>query len=103
VKVLFLPDEFAELLHLGSKRSFAPYAETRREGTTLVVRIQLDDFTEDDVLLGITKNMLVILGNRYPASFCINLPIPPDAIASEMESSLEDGVLELRIPLRASS
>jgi hypothetical protein len=100
VKILFLPEEFSELLHLRSKLSFAPYTETIRAGENLVIRVGLEDFTEDDVLVAISKESLVILGSRPPASFCMHLFIPSDALLKEIEARIEERVLLITVPLR---
>ena len=98
---MFLPTEFSEVLHLEYKQSFAPYARTVREGAKVVLRIELDDFTEDDVLFAITKDKLIILGTRSPASFCLHLDIPSDADARGIEAHITDHVLIMEMPIHA--
>jgi len=100
VQILFLPKEFGEMLHLKWKPSFDRYAQMVREGGFVVYRVELADFTEDDVLVTVSDEMLVILGNRYPGSFCIQLKIPPDAVAERAAVRMIDQTLEITMPVQ---
>ena len=100
MRVLRLPNEFAELLQLETKPSFAEYARPVRLGDQIILTIDVNDFTEDDLLVALARNAIVIIGIRKPASFCLNVDIPPDALAEEMAVTIKDGVLELRMPVK---
>ena len=100
MKVLFLPREFSEVLHMRSRPSFEPYAKTVREGDNIEIRIGLEDFTEDDIIVAVAEELLAVLGTRPPASFCIQLFIPSNAVLKDIEAKVEERVLVVRIPLR---
>ena len=100
LKVLHLPSDFGALLHLGSKPPFTEYFRWLRIDDRLFARVDLGDFTEDDVLVAVTNNIVVIIGSRRPASFCLHLNVPPDGAIHELETRISGGVLELSMPLR---
>ena len=100
MKILFLPDEFSELLHLQTKHTFDPYTQMARVGEKLVVRMALEDFTEDDVVVAVAKDVLVIIGTHYPASFCMHFSLPSDAVLKDIQSTMADGSLQIEIPLK---
>ena len=99
--ILFLPEEFVELLRLDTKPSFVPYAEMLRQGETLVLRIEIGDFTNDEVIVAATKNLIIVLGSRYPASFFMHFPLPSDADGRRARSRVNDSVLVIEMPLKA--
>jgi HSP20 family molecular chaperone IbpA len=101
MRILFLPDEFSELLHLQTKHTFDPYTQVARVGEKLVVRMALEDFTEDDVVVAVAKDALVIIGTRYPASFCMHFGLPSDAEVENIQSTMAEGILQIEIPLKA--
>jgi HSP20 family molecular chaperone IbpA len=99
MKVLILPKEFSEVFRLRPNDAFAPFARTIREGDQLVVRVGLEDYDEDDLVIAASEELLVVLGSRPPASFCIHLFIPSHAVLKDIEARIEERVLVIKVPL----
>jgi len=94
---------------------WVPPVEVREEGNNLVVNVELPGLDEKDVRVEIKNDSLVIQGERereqneerggirrserYYGSFYRAIPLPEGVNAEQAKAQLNNGVLEIRIPI----
>lgn len=87
-----------------------------REGDTVVVRSLLAGVTPDDVDISVEGDLLTIRGERkagravqeqdwivrecYWGAFSRSIVLPYDVDAEHVSASMENGILEVRIPIQ---
>jgi hypothetical protein len=103
LRIHFLPAEFGEVFRFDARERINPHVRATRSAKALLLKVQLEDYDEDDLVVAITNSTLVILGGRMPSGFCIYHHLPTDALPREARAELKEGTLEIEFPLRTAN
>ena len=103
----------------GRSVSWAPRMDVYEKDNTIVVKAELPGLKKEDVQVELDDGSLVIRGEtrtesevkedsyyrmeRSSGSFYRRIPLPVDAKPEDIQATMNDGVLEVRIPRPAQS
>jgi HSP20 family protein len=108
-------DQMFREMSVGGKQSWSPSVDVLRKDGTIVLRADLPGIKPDEVKVTVEDDVLTVSGEhteeseeekdnymrreRRYGSFSRSMSLPAGVKAEDIESTVEDGVLEVAIPL----
>lgn len=104
-------DQMFREMSVGGEQSWTPSVDVLRKDGTVVLRADLPGIKPDEVKVTVEDDVLTVSGEhteesenymrreRRYGSFSRSMSLPAGVKAEDIESTVEDGVLEVRIPL----
>lgn len=115
---LFGPSIWPDL-HMTEHYGISPKVDLFEEGNEIVMNVDLPGIKKDDIKIDLSENILTITGEkkrkekleredyyRYErvfGSFMRRFELPRDTDTEKINAHFEDGVLEVRIPIKESA